>query len=176
MNEILSGVLKTLAPTVATALLGPLGGVAVAAIGKIIGVSDASVASVTQAFQEGKISPDQISEIKKLELQYQNDEKEREFKYVDLVFKDRADARKANVEGGTQVLVFWMSVVLLVICLGTEIAVLFLGYPSDIPEIIVGRVLGLLDATALLVLNYTYGSTQSSRGKDVLLANSTPTK
>ena len=38
MNEFL----KTIAPTLASALLGPLGGVAVAAIGNVLGMSDAT--------------------------------------------------------------------------------------------------------------------------------------
>ena len=67
--------LKTLAPTLASALLGPLGGVAVSALGKIIGVDNATVATVTEAFNDDKLTPEHLAEIKKLELQYQNDEK-----------------------------------------------------------------------------------------------------
>lgn len=62
---------------------------------------------------------------------------------------------------------------LLVACLGTEIFVLFNGYPATIPEIIVGRVLGLLDSVALLVLSYWYGTTSASQTKTELLAGRT---
>lgn len=89
--------LKTLAPTIASALLGPMGGIAVAALGKIIGVDNATVDTVSKAFTDGKITPDQLAEIKKLELEYQNEEKERGFKYSELEFKDRDSARTMQI-------------------------------------------------------------------------------
>jgi hypothetical protein len=61
--------LKLVAPTLASTVLGPLGGVAVAAIGHILGISDATTEKVAQAFQDGKITPEQLAEIRKLEMQ-----------------------------------------------------------------------------------------------------------
>lgn len=63
-----------------------------------------------------------------------------------------------------------LSALILVAALGAEIAVLFLGYPSAVPEVIVGRVLGTLDAVALMVLQYHYGSSAGSARKDALLS------
>lgn len=172
MNDFLKG----LAPTLASALLGPLGGVAVSAIGNILGVSNATTSTITKAFQDGKLTPEQLSKIKELEMQYQNEEKERGFKYAELEFKDRDSARQANVSGGVQMELFWLSLALLVMALGTEIWVLFNGYPDSLPEIIVGRVLGLLDAVAMLVLSYWYGTTNGSAQKTSLLAAAEPLK
>lgn len=172
MNDFL----KSIAPTVASALLGPLGGIAVSALGSILGVSDATTEKVTQAFHDGKLTPDQLTQIKQLEMQYQNEEKERGFKYAELAFKDRDSARQANVTGGVQKPMFIMSIILLIATLGTEIWVLFNGYPDSIPEIIVGRVLGLMDAVAMMVLAYHYGTTSGSIQKTELLAQSTPVK
>ena len=163
--------LKQLAPTVATALLGPLGGAAVSAIGSILGVSDATKDTIAQAIQNGQLTPEQIGKLKELELEYQNNEKERNFKYAELVFQDRDSARKANVAGGTQVYLFWLSLVLLSVALGSEVFVLFKGYPPSVPEIVVGRVLGLLDAVAMMVLSYWYGTTSGSAEKTKLLAS-----
>jgi hypothetical protein len=168
--------LKSLAPTVATAFLGPLGGVAVAAVGNLLGVSDATQDKIAKVIQNGMLTPDQISEFKKLELEYQNNEQERGFKYAELAFKDRDSARTANVAGGIQKPLFWMSMLLLTVSLGSEIFVLFKGYPPEIPEIIVGRVLGLMDAVAMLVLSYWYGTTNGSAQKSDLLAQSAPAK
>ena len=164
--------LASIAPTVATALGGPLAGVAVGAVAKIFGLNNATTETVSALITSGKLTPDQLSELKKLELQYQNDEAERGFKYADLAFKDRDSARQANVRGGTQIMLFWLSLFLLAASLGTEIFVLFRGYPESIPEIIVGRVLGLLDAVAMLVLSYWYGTTNGSSEKSGLLARS----
>lgn len=47
MNEFLAGI----APTLASALLGPLGGVAVAGLGKIFGIDSATTAEVSKVFQ-----------------------------------------------------------------------------------------------------------------------------
>jgi len=161
--------LKSIAPTVATALLGPLGGVAVSALGELLGVSGATQEKITSAIKAGNLTPDQITKLKELEIEYQNNEKERGFKYSELAFKDRDSARKANVSGGTQKMLFWLSLVLLVCTLGTEITVIFYGYPEKTPEIVVGRVLGLMDAVAMMVMSYWYGTTSSSADKNKML-------
>jgi len=166
----LTDFLKTIAPTVGSALLGPLGGVAVAGLGKIFGIDNATTADITRAITDSQITPEHLAEIKKLELEYQENEKERGFRYTELEFKDRDSARRYNTEGGIQVYLFFMSVMLLISCLGMEGWVLFRGYPDTIPEIIVGRVLGLADAVVMLILGYYYGSTSGSQRKNELLA------
>lgn len=162
--------LKQIAPTVATALLGPLGGAAVSAIGSILGVSDATQDKIASAIQAGQLTPEQVSQIKQLELKYQADEQERGFRYAELAFKDRDSARRANVDGKVQMPLFWLSIMLLCITLGTEVWVLFNGYPLHLSDIVVGRVLGLMDAIAMLTLSYWFGTSQSSAQKTSLLA------
>ena len=162
--------LKQLAPTVASAFLGPLGGVAVAAVGNLLGVSDATQDKIAQAIQAGQLTPEQLGQLKELELRFQAEERERGFRYSELAFKDRDSARRANVEGGTSRLLFAMSVVLLIITLGSEVYVLFNGVPPGAPEIVIGRVLGLMDSVALMVLAYHYGSSSGSAIKSQMLA------
>lgn len=166
----LTDFLKTVAPTVASAMLGPLGGVAVAGLGKIFGIDNATTADITRAITDSAITPEHLAEIKKLELEYQENEAERGFRYRELEFKDRDSARQYNTEGGIQGMLFVLSLVLLVVCLGMEGWVLFRGYPDSIPEIIVGRVLGLADAVVMMVMSYYYGTTSSSQQKNNLLA------
>jgi hypothetical protein len=174
MNDTLKSFLSGLAPTLASALGGPLFGVAVAGLTKILGIDGGTVADVTKAISDGRVTPEQVAEIRKLEMQFQSDEKERGFRYAELEFKDRDSARNANVHGGIQAHMFWLSVTLLVLTLGTEIYILFNGYPNTLPDIIVGRILGLLDGVALLVLGYHYGTTSNSMQKSAMLAQSTP--
>lgn len=164
--------LKSLAPTVASALLGPLGGIAVAAVGNLLGVSDATQDKIAQAIQTGQMTPEQITQIKQLEIEYQNNEKERGFRYSELAFKDRDSARTANVQGGVQRYLFWLSLALLLATLGSEITVLFVGLPVGTPDIVAGRVLGLMDSVALMVLAYWYGTSSGSAQKTELLAQS----
>lgn len=169
-------ILKTLAPTVASALGGPLAGAAVAAIGAVLGVPDATQDRIKDIITSGQLTADQVAALRELELKYQNEERERGFRYNELEFQDRDSARQASVQGGTLRLLFWLSLVLLVGTLGSEIWVLFRGYPKDIPDIIVGRVLGLLDSVAMMVLAFWYGSSNGSERKTELLAQSPPVK
>ena len=162
--------LGAVAPTVASALLGPLGGVAIAGLGKALGIDGATTEKITKAIQGGQITPEAMAEIQKLELQFQNDEKERGFKYAELEFKDRDSARNANVQGGTQSKVFWMSVVILCMSFGAEIYVLFNGYSMSVDAVVVGRILGFLDAAALQALAYWLGSSHGSQQKTEIMA------
>lgn len=165
---------KTLAPTVASALGGPLAGAAVTAIGNILGLDKPTQDSIKSAIETGQLTSDQIAQIKQLELKYQNDEKERQFRYSELEFKDRDSARQANVQGGTQKHLFWMSIVLLIVSLGAEVYVLFKGLPQGTSELVVGRVLGLLDAVAMMVLTYWYGTSAGSARKTEILSQTPP--
>jgi len=85
---------------------------------------------------------------------------------------DRQSARKASVEGGTAKPLLWLSILLLIITLGTEVSVLFVGYPVGLHDIIIGRILGLMDAVAMMVLSFWYGTTSASERKTELLAAS----
>lgn len=161
--------LKSVAPTVAAALFGPMGAVAVASVGELFGLSNATKDKISEIIQAGQMTPEQVGKLKELELEYQNNEKERGFKYAELSFKDRDSARTANVSGGTQKPLFWLSLLLLSITLGTECMVLFKGYPEGTDPLVVGRVLGLMDAVAMLVLSYWYGTTNGSAIKNELL-------
>ena len=66
MNEMLSGLLKSVAPTLATAVAGPLGGAAVSAIASKLGVSD-SVESVAKAIAG---DPAAAAKLQELELEF----------------------------------------------------------------------------------------------------------
>ena len=68
-----------------------------------------------------------------------------------------------------------LSLLLLTVTIGTEAVVLFHGYPPEISDLVVGRVLGLMDAVAMLVLSYWYGTTNGSAQKSELLAQKAQT-
>ena len=168
--------LKSFAPTLASALLGPLGGVAVSALGNLLGVPGATQDKIADAIKSGQLTPEQLSQIKELELKYQNEEQERGFKYAELEFKDRDSARSNNVAGGVQNKLFYLSLLLLCVTLGAELWVLFIGLPVGLQDIITGRILGQMDAVSLVVLSYWYGTNNGSREKTAMLANSQPVR
>lgn len=165
--------IKTIAPTVASALVGPLAGVAVTALGTLFGISDPTQEKIKSAIEQGQMTGEQISAIRTLELQLQAEERERGFRYAELEFKDRDSARRANVDGGTMGKLFGLSLLLLAVTLGCELIVLFKGYPETVEPIIVGRVLGLMDAIALTVITFWFGTSSGSvRKTDILAAGS----
>lgn len=162
--------IKTIAPTVASALGGPLAGAAVSAIGSLFGIKEPTTDKIQAAIENAQMTGQQISDLRQLEMRLKSEEAERGFKYAELEFKDRDSARKSNVDGGTQKMLFWLSLFLLAITLGSELVVLFNGYPKEIADIIVGRILGLMDSVALMVLAYWYGTSNGSARKSDLLA------
>ena len=164
--------LKGLAPTVASAFLGPLGGVAVAAVGQLLGVSEATQDKIAQAIQSGQLTPEQISELKKLEMQYRENERERGFKYAELEFKDTASAREMQTatKSLTPTILTWIVVAITLSCEGM---LLFNQVPPGADPIIIGRVLGTMDSALIMVLGFWFGSSHGSQNKDVLLASST---
>ncbi len=168
--SVLTDVLETVAPTVASALLGPLGGVAVAALGKVFGLDNATVNDVSKAITDGKMTPDQLADIKKLELQFQNDEQERGFKYVELEFKDRDSARQMQISTHslTPTILTWIIVTLV---MGLEGALLFNAVSDKVSDLITGRILGTLDTTLGMVVAYWFGSNSTSQRKTEIIAN-----
>lgn len=90
-------ILKTLAPTVASAVSGPLHGVAVAALGKVLGIDGPTQDKVAKALTAGQLTPDQVYQLQTLDRQYQENERERGFKYAELEFKNQDSARQMQI-------------------------------------------------------------------------------
>ena len=163
--------LKVLAPTVASAVLGPLGGVAVSAIGKIFGIEDATVTDITKVLQDGKLSPEQLSALKSLELKYQNDERERGFRYAELEYKNTADARDMQKQTKSY-FPATLSTIITAGFFGILVTMLWNDIKPSEPLLVM---LGALGAGFGAVVNFWLGSNSSSARKTELLAQSTPT-
>lgn len=160
-------VIGTVAPTVATALGGPLAGAAITAIGGILGISDATEENVADALRNGQLTAEHITQLRSLELQYQNEEKERGFRYAELEFKDRNSAREREAKTGDDT-----NRVLAYTIVGSFIAVTgasLLGY-AKIDSAMLGTLVGYLSAKAEQVLAYYFGSSQSSERKTEIIA------
>lgn len=167
MNEFLS----TIAPTIASALLGPLGGVAVAGLGKIFGIDGATQKDITKAIENGKITPDQLAEIQKLELQFKNDEAERGFKYAELQFKDDDSARQMQIAVKSNV----PPILATTVTLGFfGILGLMIFDKSLVPSEPLLVMLGSLGTAWTMIIGFYFGSSHGSQNKDTLLANSIP--
>lgn len=161
-------VLGKLAPLAATALGGPLAGSVVAGIGSILGIDSPTQDKIRDAIESGSLNAAQIAGLKELQLKLEAEEKERGFRYADLEFRDREGARNMMVQSGakTPAILTWLIVV---IVLGLEGALLF-GAKPEVDAIVLGRIMGTLDAALLSVLAYWFGTTHGSSRKTEMLS------
>jgi hypothetical protein len=160
-------ILKTLAPTVASAVLGPLGGIAVAAIGSAIGVDAPTQDKIAKAFTAGQLTPEAIERLKTLELDYQNQEKERGFKYADLAFQDVDSARKMQIATNSKM----PAVLTVLVTLGFfGVLSLLFFHPELKGNEIVMVMVGQLSAVWAGCVAFYTGTTFSSGNKNALLA------
>lgn len=160
--------LAQIAPTIATCLGGPLAGLAVTALSKVLGISADSVQSVIDS---GKLSADQIAQIKIAELELQKQAQALGLNFEQLAVDDRKSAREMQSET--------KSTVPAVLSYGITIGffgILFsimLGYASDNNQPLL-IMLGSLGTAWVSVVAFWFGSTNGSQNKDQMLYNSTP--
>ncbi len=165
--------IKTLAPTVASALLGPLGGAAVSAIGGILGLDQPTQSTIEKAIIGSQLTADQAAELRKLEMQYQNDEKERGFRYVELEFKDIASARdmqninKSNVPA-------LLTMAITIGFFSILAAMMYFPAAKESGPLLV--MLGSLGTAWTTSCSFWFGTTHGSGQKTDLLAQAEPIK
>ena len=156
MNDLFN-LLKGIAPTLATAVAGPLGGAAVSAIASRLGVGD-SVEAVAKAIAGDPQAAQKIAEL--------------ELEYAKLNAQDRDSARKAYAaiatsENSTKldkmvVPILALGVVGLAFAL---IGVLmFVDTPNDQQQLVIFA-LGFITSAAGQVLSFYFGSSQGSKDK-----------
>jgi len=155
MNELL-GLLKGLAPAVATAVSGPLGGLAVTAIANRFGVAD-DVQAVAKAIAG---DPDAAQKLAELDL-----------KQFELENADRDSARHMQETALTQDdlfakhFIYWFAWFWSVGSMAYFFAITFGQVPAsgkDFGNIILGFLLGTAVAT---IISFFYGSSKSSKDK-----------
>ena len=156
--------LKTIAPTIATAMGGPLAGMAVDAIGNALGMKDATKEQVKDLLASGTLTSDQMASIKQADANLKVRMKELEIDMEKVHAGDRNSAREMAARTGD---VWTPRVMALVVFLvwGAVNYKLFNGtINSDMREL-VARALGTLDAVLMAVIYYYYGSSSSSAAK-----------
>jgi len=154
--DTLLGILKGVAPALATAVAGPAGGAAVSWIASKLGIDDATVEGVTQALTG---NPEMALKLKELDLEY-----------AKLEAADRDSARKAYAAVATSEYATKLDkLVVPVLALGVVglafllIGVLmFVNTPGDQQQIIIFA-LGFITSAAGQVLSFYFGSSQGSK-------------
>jgi hypothetical protein len=156
--DALLGILKGVAPVLATAVAGPAGGAAVGWIASKLGIPDDTIEGVTKALTG---NPEMTMKLKELDLEY-----------AKLEIQDRDSARKAYAQVATSEYATKLDkVVVPVLALGvvglafTLIGVLmFVNTPQDQQQIIIFA-LGFITSAAGQVLSFYFGSSQGSKDK-----------
>jgi hypothetical protein len=86
--------LSQIAPGIATALGGPLAGLAVTAISKALGIDEKDVQNTIES---GKLTSDQLASIKQAEIELQKQANELGLDFEKLATDDRKSAREMQV-------------------------------------------------------------------------------
>lgn len=164
--------LRQIAPTIATALGGPVAGMAVRALSiGLLGRDDASASDLAEVLAAA--TPDQVTEIKRIDAEFQVKMKQLDIDLEALVVADRKSAREMQMALKTN-LVPSMAVFILCSFVAVTVATL-LGY-TKVDSVLAGTLIGYLSAKAEQVISFYFGSSNSSQNKDLLLYNSTPSK
>jgi len=156
--DTLLGLLKGVAPVLATAIAGPAGGAAVGWLADKLGVPDATVEGITEALTG---NPELTMKLKELDLEY-----------AKMDAADRDSARKAYAAVATSEHATKLDkAVVPVLALGTvALAFLFIGIlifidvATDQQQMIIFA-LGFITSSAGQVLSFYFGSSQGSKDK-----------
>lgn len=166
--------LKTLAPMIGTALGGPLGGAAAAFIADKLGLETKTVEAVTEVLNSGKMTPDQIAQIKLAEIDFQKFLKQNAIDLEKVHAEDRGSAR-AMLAAVRSKVPAWLSFIVTLGYFG-----ILGGMMTNTLEIKDSQalllMLGSLSTAWGMVMAFWFGTTAGSAQKNELLANSMPTK
>jgi hypothetical protein len=161
--------LKTIAPTIATALGGPLAGLAIEAVSKAIGIDPKDVQST---ISEGKLNADQIMLLKQAEIQMAARAQEMGLDFAKLNVEDRKSAREMQAETRSYIPAV-LAVTVTVGFFGILVGMMTDTFKTSDALMLM---LGSLGTAWTGIIAFYFGSSAGSQAKDDLLHQSTPTK
>lgn len=173
-------VVGTVAPTLATALGGPLAGAAVSAIATALGLpTNATDKDVENAIQ--KLTPEQIVKLKQANLEFQAKMKELDIDLVRLSVEDRKSAREREVNSGDSATPRLLAIGAIAMFALTLVGTFILAF---IPELKISEsvtyLLGAVQSAATLyvksIYDYYLGNNSESGLRDQMIYHSTPIK
>jgi hypothetical protein len=161
-------IVGAVAPTLATALGGPLAGIAVKTIAtQVLGKSDASEDEVEAAILGA--DPQTLIRLKEVELEFKATMVNAGIKLEEIASSDRASARDREVKAQDS----WTPRVLATVIVGGFLWCVYAvlsGYISDLKDpmiaTLVGTMIGYTSAKADQIVSYYFGSSASSKAKD----------
>ena len=161
--------LAQIAPTIASAVGGPLGGLAYETISKVMGIGQDDAKKM---LDEGKLSGDQIASLQQAEIALKAKAQELGLDFEKLAVEDRKSARDMQV--ATKSRLPPTLAILVTFGFFGILASLMLGYATKSDELMI--MLGSLSTAWTGIMGFYFGSSVGSQNKDKLLYNSTPLK
>lgn len=164
-------IVGSVAPALATALGGPLAGVAVSAISSsLLGKPNGTESEVAEAISVG--GADALLKLKELDKSFALRMRELDIDLEKINQQDRASAREREAKTGDS----WTPRILAAVVVGGFLAMVYMvlaGYVEGLkdPTIvgIVGTLIGYVSAKADQVVSYYFGSSSGSAAKTELL-------
>jgi hypothetical protein len=160
-------ILEQIAPTIATALLGPAGGIAVSLVSKYLGIDEKDVQSTIDS---GKLTAEQLTSLKQAEIELQAKAQELGLNFEKLATDDRKSARDMQV--------VTKSIIPSILAIGVTIGffAILIGLMTDnvTKSDALLLMLGSLGTAWTAIVSFYFGSSASSQNKDELLHRSTP--
>ena len=151
MKKLLTNINGSVAPTLGTALGGPLGGMAGDVISKVLGV-DNNPASLEKAIATA--TPEQLLEIKKAEKDFEAKMKALDVDLYKLETQEKQDARKTFSKD-------WTARIIGIAMVGGFLGYIFLVTlqpPEQNSEALINLVLGYLGGLASAVISFYFGA------------------
>jgi len=159
--------LKQIAPTIATALGGPLAGLAVDALSKAVGIDPKDV---NKTIAEGKLTADQIAQIKTAEIAMAARAQEMGLDFEKIAVDDRKSARQ--MQSTTQ---SWipgiMAIAVTIGFFGILVGLMTEHFKTSDALMLM---LGSLGTAWTGIIAFYFGSSAGSQKKDELLHQSSP--
>lgn len=157
--------LKALAPGIATAIAGPLGGLAMSFIADKLGVQEKTIDAVNKALTGATMSPDQITQIKLAEIDFQKFLRENEIDLEKIHADDRSSARNMQISVRS-----WLPDLLaIVVTIGFFGILMYMLTDSYSPTEPLLIMLGVLGTAWTSIIAFYYGSSSGSKSKNELI-------
>jgi hypothetical protein len=166
-----SGLLGSVAPSIATALGGPLAGMATKALSQaLLGNENGSEDDLKAAMSNA--SPEQLSVLKKIDADFKVQMKSLDIDLEALAVDDRKSARSMQTET-KDILPRLLAISVTLGYFGIIAYVLISGLPMNGSEVLL-MLLGTLSAGWTGVMAFYFGSSSGSQKKDAMIHNSKP--
>jgi hypothetical protein len=181
---------RTIAPTVATGLLGPLGGVVTSVVGDFLFPPETDKTKLTPQSVMNKIAtmtdPEDVAKLRQAELAVQKFEADNNFRFAQLQAESQQSARTMRIGSlasgnRTADSLAWLSMISFLTVAGLVLLLVALALSGvlnfkDHPEVwaavsgLIGSVLGYFSANANQVVSFYFGSSAGSAAKTDQLA------